>query len=138
MFTQKPVLALTLILSLSAQAISASAKADAPFRKSNLAALQKVAGEAAELMQNSDCKLEVMPSKDGLTLSLSDDKKSVTVRLGASDPLKLSDSEESDGSFVKDFKLPNGASFSQTHADDAFDHVSLSDGRTTVECGMDY
>lgn len=129
-----PLIALALIIATPALA--------APKAKvSSLKELKEAAGNAYGAVENADgCKFDMKTTRTGLTLSIQVDKKG-SVYLDVADDAKVLVTNEasSDEDFDLVFQVKGEGVFEATHADDAYDSVTIKDRNgKSLECEVDY
>lgn len=91
------------------------------------------------LFANFDCTFAAQAIRGGYLVRIVDEKKNtLEVAMTGLDTLKLRAKEDADGSFQHVFRLATGAMITFTHFDDAYDHVTISNGQQSLTCEADY
>lgn len=103
--------------------------------------LSDAAQEAVTGTENGDgCHLEAKVSDRGLSLKMVTEKKTVEVFVPKSFRIRLTGSDDTDGSYYHNYSIAQKGSLALTHLDDAYFHTTLKNFETgeSADCDIDF
>jgi hypothetical protein len=106
-----------------------------------LSAFTKAMGDEAQGMDSGtdDCSFSTKSTSSGLTLTVKDKSGTVTVVVDSQDAITHKDKADGDSS-IETYTIAGVGTVVLTHADDAFEEISLTSSKTkkTASCEIDF
>jgi hypothetical protein len=132
-------------LTLLVLAISLSAPAFAAFPGGQkLASVNQLAGDATSFGEmteagGSGCHLSVEKYENGVRIAMeSDEEGRIFLDARYDGAVLLTERNEEDGSYVKEYELPGQGKLTAVFADDSYFHAQMEAQGQTISCEIDY